>query len=67
MQIDHIKPHFEIRVMDSDPETGIVFRDQPVAMTTSQDHALAIQYAMNQVELDSHRSYYILSRNKILV
>jgi hypothetical protein len=67
MQIDSTKPHYEIRVRDSDPETGIVFRDKTIAVTTKEESAIDICKSMNHTNQDSHRDYYILSRNKMHV
>lgn len=64
MIIDHINPHYEIRLKDIDPDTGIVYRDIPIAMTTREDYAKAIQDAMNKSDEEPNREYYILAKNK---
>lgn len=67
MIIDHIKPHYEVRLKDTDPDTGEVFRDTPVAMTTREEFAEMITHALNRWSYEPNREFYILPRNKMTV
>lgn len=64
MIIDHIKPHYEIRVLDTDPDTGDVCRDWPIALTTEKRVAHMIAASLNETDEEPNRLYYTKARNE---
>jgi hypothetical protein len=55
MIIDHIKPHYEVRVVDTDPDTGDVSNDMPIALTTEKRIAYTIALSLNQTDEEPNR------------
>jgi predicted transcriptional regulator of viral defense system len=64
MIIDHIKPHYEVRVVDTDPDTGDVSSDMPIALTTEKRIAYMIALSLNQTDEEPNRVYYTIARNE---
>jgi hypothetical protein len=64
--IDSIKPHYEIRVKDLDPETGEVCRDWPISITMEKFAAGTIVNALNIADEEPNRRYYFIHREEIL-
>jgi hypothetical protein len=63
--IDSIKPHYEIRVKDLDPETGEVCRDWPISIALEKQATVTIVNALNTSAGDSNRRYYFIHREEI--
>jgi len=63
MIIDSIKPHYEIRVKDIDPDTGEVCRDWPIAIAMRKEAAGGIVNALNMADEEPNRSYYMLYKD----
>jgi len=63
--IDSIKPHYEIRARDIDPDTGDVSKDWPLAIAMKKEAAYLIVHAMNTTDDEPNRMYYALHREEI--
>ena len=64
--IDSIKPHYEIRAYDIDPDSGDVSKDWALAITLKKEAADLIVYAMNITDEEPNRMYYTLHREEIM-
>lgn len=54
-----IREHWEVRYKDVDPDTGDISQDKPMALTLDIQHAANIALALNKVEEEPNREYYI--------
>ena len=63
--IDSIKPHYEIRVKDLDPETGEVYRDCPISIALEKQATVTIVNALNMTDEEPNRRYYFIHREEI--
>lgn len=64
MIIDHIKPHYEVRIQDTDPDTGKVSNDRPITLTTEKSIAHMIALSLNTTDEEPNRVYYTKARNE---
>ena len=62
--IDSIKPHYEVRLIDTDPDTGEVSSDRPIALTTEKSVAHMIAASLNTTDEEPNRVYYTKARNE---
>lgn len=63
--VDSIKPHYEIRIKDIDPDTGKVCIDRAIALTSDEQSAGMITQALNLTDQEPNRSYYSVYRAPI--
>lgn len=57
-----INDHFEVRYIDTDPDTGLFIRDLPIAITMSSQNAAWIMNALvefNTCDEQPDRKFYI--------
>jgi len=64
--IDSIKPHYEIRARDTDPDTGDVSKDWALAIAIKKEAADMIAYSLNISDEEPNRMYYVLHREEII-
>ena len=63
--IDSIKPHYEIRAVDTDPDTGEC-RNWAMAITMEKQMAEAIVIALNLSNEEPNRLYSYIHREEII-
>ena len=61
---DEIVEHWEIRFRDIDPDTGLISRDIPMAITTIENYADLIAETLQRADESPNREYYVLHRLK---
>lgn len=66
MIIDYIKSHYEVRMRDTDPDTGEVCRDWPIALTKDTSSAEMIANALNRCSYEPNRDFYTVYRDTIV-
>jgi hypothetical protein len=71
MELTSIKPHYEIRFRDIDPDTGDISQDMPIAMTMSEQNANWIRNALTYEWFsedgpnDPNREFYVYKQKEI--
>lgn len=65
ISIESIKEHWEVRYRDIDPDTGNTVNDKPVCISLDKQSAGGIVNALNLVDEEPNRRYYMYVVNAI--
>lgn len=63
--LTNIKEHWEIRFKDIDPDTGDVINDLPMSISLDEQSAGSIVSALNLVDEEPNRRYYMIKINAL--